>query len=94
MATFDCNWCGKCCQSFGEFIGIERQINGRDYYIRYGITNELFPVHVQPEFADEIEEDFINARVKTEIGDFSEDDMKSLLENAQAILTDKLLKEE
>lgn len=58
MVKFDCNWCGKCCSSFGEFIRIERQISGRDYFCRYGITDELFPVHVQPEFADEIEEDF------------------------------------
>jgi hypothetical protein len=58
MAMFDCNWCGKCCDSFGEFIAIERQLTGRDYYCRYAITNELFPVHVQPEFADEIEEEF------------------------------------
>jgi len=61
MAKFDCNWCGKCCASFGEFIRIERQLTGRDYYCRYGITNEIFPVHVQPEFADEIEEDFIDS---------------------------------
>ena len=58
MAKFDCNWCGKCCSSFGEFIRIERQISGRDYFCRYGITDELFQVHVQPEFADEIEEEF------------------------------------
>jgi Fe-S-cluster containining protein len=58
MAKFDCNWCGKCCQSFGEFIRIERQLTERDYYCRYGITNELFLVHVQPEFADEISDDF------------------------------------
>jgi len=60
MAKFDCKWCGKCCQSFGEFIRIERQLSDRDYYCRYGITNELFLVHVQPEFADEISEEFIN----------------------------------
>jgi Fe-S-cluster containining protein len=59
MAKFDCNWCGKCCQSFGEFIRIERQLTDRDYYCRYGITNELFLVHVQPEFADEIDEEFL-----------------------------------
>ena len=58
MTKFDCNWCGKCCESFGEFIRIERQLSDRDYYCRYGITNEIFPVHVQPEFADEIDEDF------------------------------------
>jgi Fe-S-cluster containining protein len=58
MAKFDCNWCGKCCASFGEFIKIERQLTSRDYYCKYGITNEIFPVHVQPEFADAIEEEF------------------------------------
>ncbi len=58
MAIFECNWCGKCCQSFGEFIKIERQVSERDYFCRYGITNELFPVHVLPDFADEIEEKF------------------------------------
>jgi Fe-S-cluster containining protein len=65
MAKFECNWCGKCCESFGEFIKIERQLNNRDYYCRYGITNEIFPVHVQPGFADEIEEDFIDSDPKT-----------------------------
>lgn len=58
MAKFDCNWCGKCCTSFGEFIRIERQVTDRDYFCRYGITNELFQVHVQPEFSDEISEEF------------------------------------
>lgn len=61
MAKFDCNWCGKCCASFGEFIKIERQLTERDYYCRYGITNEIFPVHVQPAFADEIDEDFTDS---------------------------------
>jgi uncharacterized protein len=64
MAKFDCNWCGKCCASFGEFIKIERQLTERDYYCRYGITNEVFPVHVQPEFADEIEEEFTESGPK------------------------------
>jgi uncharacterized protein len=58
MSQFDCNWCGKCCQSFGEFIRIERQVTERDYFCRYGITNELFPIHVLPEFSDDIEEEF------------------------------------
>jgi len=64
MAKFDCNWCGKCCASFGEFIKIERQLTDRDYYCRYGITGEIFPVHVQPEFADEIEEEFLGSDPK------------------------------
>ena len=58
MAKFECDWCGKCCTSFGEFITIERQLSGSDYYCRYGITNEIFPVHVQREFAGEIDEEF------------------------------------
>lgn len=58
MAKFECNWCGKCCASFGEFIKIERQLTSRDYYCRYGITNEVFMVHIKPEFADEIDEEF------------------------------------
>ena len=57
MVKFNCNWCGKCCRSFGEFIRIERQLTSRDYYCRFGITNELFLVHVQPEFAEEISTD-------------------------------------
>lgn len=53
---FECDRCGKCCRSFGEFITIERQINDRDYYCRFGITREVFFVHVQPEHADAIAE--------------------------------------
>ena len=52
MATFECDHCGKCCKSFGAFIKIERKISDRDFYCRYGITNELFPVHVSAEYAD------------------------------------------
>jgi len=59
MAKFECNWCGKCCSSFGEFIKIERQLTSRDYYCKYGITNEVFMVHVNPEFADDIDEEFM-----------------------------------
>lgn len=58
MAEFVCDWCGKCCRSFGEFIRIERQLTERDYYCRYSITNELFLVHVQPEWAEDISESF------------------------------------
>jgi uncharacterized protein len=58
MVGFVCDWCGKCCRSFGEFIRIERQLTERDYYCRYGITNDLFLVHVLPQFADEISEEF------------------------------------
>ncbi|MDD4137794.1 MAG: YkgJ family cysteine cluster protein [Methanoregula sp.] len=56
MAAFECNRCGKCCSSFGSFIMIERQLNDRDYYCRYSVTNDLFPVHVDAEYADEVSE--------------------------------------
>ncbi len=55
---FECDRCGKCCRSFGEFIRIERQLSSRDYYCRFGITRELFLVHTEPEFADEIAEEY------------------------------------
>jgi uncharacterized protein len=55
MAKFTCDSCGKCCSSFGAFIKIERQLNDRDYYCRYGISNELYPVRVDAAFADEID---------------------------------------
>jgi hypothetical protein len=65
MAKFDCNGCGKWCSSFGECIKIERQLTGRDYYCRYGITGEIFPDHVPPGFSDEIPEDLIDSNPKT-----------------------------
>jgi uncharacterized protein len=58
MVKFECDWCGKCCMSFGEFIKIERQVDERNYFVRYDITNEHFPVHVMPEFADEIDAEY------------------------------------
>ncbi|MCK9631179.1 MAG: YkgJ family cysteine cluster protein [Methanoregula sp.] len=54
MADFTCDSCGKCCSSFGSFITIERQLNDRDYYCRYSLTRDLFPVHVDRDYADEV----------------------------------------
>ena len=62
MAEFVCDWCGKCCRSFGEFIRIERQLTERDYYCRYGITNDLVLVHVQPEYAEMISGTFLDQK--------------------------------
>jgi len=59
MVKFDCNRCGKCCTSFGKLIRIERQVTGPDYFCRDGTTGDLFRVHVLPEFADEIEEAYM-----------------------------------
>ncbi len=54
MAQFTCDHCGRCCRSFGAFITAERQLSDRSYYCRYGITNEIFPVSVEPEYADAV----------------------------------------
>jgi Fe-S-cluster containining protein len=56
MAVFKCNSCGKCCSSFGSLISIERQLGDRDYYCRYSLTKEIFPVHVDAEYTDEVSE--------------------------------------
>ena len=58
MAKFECDRCGKCCRSFGEFITVERQLSSSDYYCRFGITRELFLVHVEPEYADALAEEY------------------------------------
>jgi len=47
MVAFKCSGCGKCCTSFGDFIKIERQLNHRDFFCRYGIKNEMFLAHVE-----------------------------------------------
>jgi uncharacterized protein len=58
MAKFECSWCGKCCASFGQFIKIERQLNDWDYYCRYSISGDVFPVHVLPEYAGDFADEF------------------------------------
>jgi Fe-S-cluster containining protein len=58
MVLFVCDHCGKCCTSLGRYIRIERQLSDMVYYCRNTITGEIFPVHVAPEFAEEIDEDF------------------------------------
>ena len=60
MAFFCCDNCGKCCTSLGIYIRIERQLTEQDYYCKNDITGELFPVHVQPEFAREIDEEYVS----------------------------------
>jgi len=61
MAVFTCNLCGKCCSSFGSFITIERQLNDRDYYCRYSLSGDIFPVHVSREFADEVSDRYASS---------------------------------
>jgi Fe-S-cluster containining protein len=62
MVTFVCNGCGKCCTNLGAYIKIERQLTEQDYYCRNGINGEVFPVHVQPEFVDEIDDEFTSGK--------------------------------
>ena len=57
MVSFVCDHCGRCCTSLGAYIRIERQLSERDYYCKNTLTGEVFPVHVAPEFAEEIDED-------------------------------------
>lgn len=63
MAIFICNGCGKCCTSLGRYIRIERQLTSCDYYCRNQITNEIFLAHVQPAFADEIDELYLSGQL-------------------------------
>ena len=58
MITFLCDHCGKCCTSLGHISGSSEQLSEQDYYCKNGITGNIFPVHVAPEFAGEIDEDF------------------------------------
>ncbi len=45
-----CTRCGKCCISLGRHIRIERSLSSSDHYIRIGITREIVPVRVHPDF--------------------------------------------
>lgn len=54
MTKFVCDGCGKCCAGYGTLIGIVRQLNDRDYYCRYSLIGDLFAVHTDPVYADEI----------------------------------------
>ena len=65
MAPFVCDNCGKCCTSLGAYIMIERQLSEQDYYCKNGITGEIFPVHVPPEFAGEIDEEYASGHGST-----------------------------
>jgi Fe-S-cluster containining protein len=58
MVAFECDRCGKCCVSFGPLITIERQLNDRDYYCRCKIDNSAFLAHVDPEYCEEIADEF------------------------------------
>ncbi len=65
MEPFVCDGCGKCCTSLGAYIRIVRQLTEQDYYCKNGIKGEVFPVHVQPEFAEAINEEYISGHADT-----------------------------
>ncbi|MDD1701983.1 MAG: YkgJ family cysteine cluster protein [Methanoregula sp.] len=65
MVPFVCDGCGKCCTSLGAYIKIERQLTEQDFFCKNGITGEIFPVHVQPEFAEVVDERFTNGHADT-----------------------------
>jgi Fe-S-cluster containining protein len=44
--------------SLGPHITIERRLNDQDYYCRSVIDNTIFPVHVDPEYREEIADEF------------------------------------
>jgi Fe-S-cluster containining protein len=58
MVAFHCDRCGKCCVSLGPLITIERQLNDRDYYCRCKLANSVFLVHVDPEYCEDIADEY------------------------------------
>lgn len=58
MAEFVCDLCGKCCVSLGPLITIERQLNEQDYYCHSKIDRSLFLAHVDPEYSEEIANEY------------------------------------
>jgi uncharacterized protein len=58
MVAFACDRCGKCCVSLGHLVTIDRQLNDRDYYCHGKIDNAIFLAHVDPDFCEEIADEF------------------------------------
>jgi hypothetical protein len=42
MAHFICSRCGKCCQNFGPYLHIERELEGGHYYCHCSLNGEYF----------------------------------------------------
>ena len=42
MVTFECSRCGKCCQNFGQYLTIARELDKSRYYCRLSLTGEYF----------------------------------------------------
>jgi Fe-S-cluster containining protein len=52
MAEFACTRCGKCCISLGRHLTKERSISAIQHYCRIGITGEIVPVTISPEYRE------------------------------------------
>jgi Fe-S-cluster containining protein len=50
MAEFTCTRCGKCCISLGRHMTKERSISQVQHYCRIGISGEIIPVTIAPEY--------------------------------------------
>ncbi len=42
MVDFTCSRCGRCCQNFGPYLCIERELEEGHYYCRCVLTGEYF----------------------------------------------------
>jgi Fe-S-cluster containining protein len=50
MVEFTCTRCGKCCVSLGRHLTQERSMSPVHHYCRNGITGEIVPVTISPEY--------------------------------------------
>jgi Fe-S-cluster containining protein len=42
MVSFTCTRCGKCCQHFGPYVSIERELEEGHYYCRCSLNGQYF----------------------------------------------------
>jgi Fe-S-cluster containining protein len=42
MGRFACSRCGKCCQNFGPYLRVERELDEGQYYCHCSLTGEYF----------------------------------------------------
>ena len=45
---FECTRCGKCCNSMGRHIRVERKMGERDFYCREMVSGSFFVAHIEP----------------------------------------------
>jgi hypothetical protein len=62
MAQFTCSRCGKCCQNFGPYLRIERELEKGYYYCRCSLNGEFFYARVTGEQEKDFMESHSNAQ--------------------------------